>query len=115
MTNLDIANTECRLQIGDVRCSLRFKDPDYCLHVKEYYKGHISEKEPDLTISFDLPTCSQCDLARFCLRCPGIVYLETSYLVGASPSACRYAQWRQYSKNLNDVMVIPSTGSKLPF
>ena len=76
--------------------------------------GNLSEKsfkeiwhtEPSFELkrlrnltSFDLPTCSQCDLARFCVRCPGVVYLETGDFVGASPSACRYAQWRKYSKN----------------
>ncbi|MCK4732770.1 MAG: radical SAM protein [Methanophagales archaeon] len=49
--------------------------------------------------SDDLPTCSKCDLAPFCIRCPGVVYLETGDIVGASASACRYAQWRERSQN----------------
>ena len=49
--------------------------------------------------SADLPTCSTCELAPFCIRCPGVVYLETGDIIGASPSACRYAQWRRYSQN----------------
>ena len=62
--------------------------------------------------SADLPTCSNCDLAPFCIRCPGVVYLETGDLVGASPSACRYAQWRKYTKNQDGVTVMRSAGSK---
>ena len=44
----------------------------------------------------DLTTCPSCDLAPFCIRCPGVVYLETGDIVGASPSACKYARWRKY-------------------
>lgn len=62
--------------------------------------------------SADLPTCSKCDLAQYCIRCPGVVYLETGNIVEASPSACRYAQWRKYSKNQKGVRVMQSTGSK---
>lgn len=50
MVDLDMEDTECRLQIGDVCCSLRFKDPDYCASVREYYEGFLSENVPDLTI-----------------------------------------------------------------
>jgi len=64
--------------------------------------------------SDDLPVCSRCELAQYCVRCPGVVYLETGDIVGASPSACRYAKWRKYSKNQKGkgVMVMQSTGSK---
>jgi len=62
--------------------------------------------------SADLPTCSKCDLAPFCVRCPGVVYLETGDIVGASSSACRYAQWREHSKNQKELTVMQSTGSK---
>ena len=48
--------------------------------------------------SADLPVCSKCDLTPYCIRCPGVVYLETGDIVGASPSACRYAQWRGSSQ-----------------
>lgn len=47
----------------------------------------------------DLPTCSKCELAQYCIRCPGMVYLETGDIVEASSSACRYAQWRKYFRN----------------
>ena len=64
--------------------------------------------------SDDLPVCSRCELAQYCIRCPGVVYLETGDIVGASPSACKYAKWRKYSKNQKGkgVMVMQSTGSK---
>ena len=58
----------------------------------------------------DLTTCPTCDLAPFCIRCPGVVYLETGDIVGASPSACRYAQWRKYSKNQKGITVMQSSG-----
>ncbi len=92
--------------------------------------GNLSEKsfkeiwhtEPSLELkrlrnltSADLPVCSKCELAPFCIRCPGVVYLETGDIVGASPSACRYAQWREYSKNQKSVTVMQSTGSKFLF
>ncbi|RCV62727.1 hypothetical protein C5S53_17640 [Methanophagales archaeon] len=54
MANSDIEYTECRLQIGDVCCSLRFKDPDYCASVRAYYKGFLSENAPDLTIDVNI-------------------------------------------------------------
>jgi len=60
--------------------------------------------------SEDMTTCNTCDLAPYCIRCPGVVYLETGDLVGASPSACRYAEWRRYSRSY---MVMQSTDSAL--
>ena len=50
MDRISTKDTECRLQIGDVCCSLRFKDPAYSSYLKELFKGYISEKEPELTI-----------------------------------------------------------------
>ena len=49
-----IEDTECRLQIGDVCCSLRFKDPEYCASARAYYKGFLSENAPDLTIDVNI-------------------------------------------------------------
>lgn len=63
----------------------------------------------------DLPICSTCDLESFCIRCPGVVYLETGDIVGVSPSACRYAKWRECSANQKDITVMQSTGSKFAF
>ena len=63
----------------------------------------------------DLPICSGCGMASFCVRCPGVVYLETGDIVGASPSACRYAEWRECSTNQRDITVMQSTGSKSVF
>lgn len=42
----------------------------------------------------DLKTCSVCDLASFCNRCPGVAYMETGDLLAPSPSACQFARWR---------------------
>ena len=49
-----IEDTECRLQIGDVCCSLRFKDPAYSSYLKERFKGYISEEEAELTIDISV-------------------------------------------------------------
>lgn len=46
-------NSECRLQIGDICCSLRFKDPLYNKLAQERYKGFLSENEPEITIDID--------------------------------------------------------------
>ena len=73
--------------------------------------SHELKRLRNLT-SADLPVCPKCDLAQYCIRCPGVVYLETGDIVDASPSACRYAQWRKYSKNQKGVTVMQSTGSK---
>ena len=62
--------------------------------------------------SDDLTTCNTCDLAPYCIRCPGVVYLETGDLTGASSSACRYAEWKRYSGNQRDT-VMQRTGSAL--
>ena len=52
--------------------------------------------------SKDLTTCHTCDLTSYCVRCPGVTYLETGDLVGSSQSACRYALWRKDSaKSIN--------------
>ncbi len=45
-------------------------------------------------VDSDLRTCSVCEVASFCLRCPGVAYTETGDVRGASPSACRFARWR---------------------
>ena len=47
-------DTECRLQIGEVCCSLEFADSDYCASVREYYKVFLSEKEPELYIDVNI-------------------------------------------------------------
>ncbi|PXF53678.1 MAG: hypothetical protein C4B56_02060 [Candidatus Methanophagaceae archaeon] len=51
---INIEDTECRLQIGDVCCALRFKDPEYCASVREYYKGFLTKNEPALTIDVNI-------------------------------------------------------------
>lgn len=64
----------------------------------------------DIT-SEDLPKCSRCDLAEFCIRCPGVIYLETCDFTGASENTCKYAQWRKHLKDTKDITVMQSTGS----
>jgi len=51
---LGIYNNECRLQIGDICCSLRFKDTQYCESVRNFYKDFLSKNEPDLTIEVNI-------------------------------------------------------------
>ena len=51
---LSFEDTECRLQIGDICCSLRFDDPEYCASARAYYKGFLSENDPDLTIDVNI-------------------------------------------------------------
>lgn len=43
-----------------------------------------------MTVS-DLPTCSKCELLRWCVRCPGAAYLETDNFHNPSSEACRRA------------------------
>jgi len=38
--------------------------------------------------------CANCDLLKFCVRCPGIAYIETGDPFEKSPNACHYAEWR---------------------
>lgn len=60
--------------------------------------------------SHDLDECSRCDSKAFCIRCPGVTYLETDDIVGASQSACRYAAMRKASQNHQQMNLI-QTGS----
>lgn len=39
----------------------------------------------------DLDECSVCRLARWCVRCPGLAYLEAGSELGKSPTSCRLA------------------------
>jgi radical SAM protein with 4Fe4S-binding SPASM domain len=44
----------------------------------------------ELTVS-DLTECGSCRLARWCVRCPGLAWLETGDELGKSPTSCRLA------------------------
>ncbi len=72
---------ECRLQIGDVCCSLRFKDPAYSTYFNNHFKGFISENDPDLIIdiNIDLKT-DQISMRSSDLLKPGehIFYLKSN-------------------------------------
>lgn len=63
--------------------------------------------------SHDLNVCSGCDLKSFCIRCPGVVYLETGDIVGVSSSACRYAAWRQVSQDEKQITLIQAGSDKI--
>ena len=54
MMNASADSKECRLQIGEFCCSLRFKDADWAASVRNYYNGFLSEKEADLWIDFKI-------------------------------------------------------------
>ena len=45
---------ECKLQIGEFCCSLRFKDAGWAASVMEYFHGFLSEKQPDICIDFEI-------------------------------------------------------------
>ena len=61
--------------------------------------------------SHDLDECSRCESKPFCVRCPGVTYLETNDIVRASPSACRYAAIRKTLENNQQINLI-QTGSE---
>lgn len=54
MTEAFQISKECKLQIGEFCCALRFKDGDYASSVRDYYKGFLSIQAPDLTIDVDI-------------------------------------------------------------
>lgn len=58
MNRDNIKDTECRLQIGDVCCSLRFKDPAYSSYLKERLKEYMSEEEAELTMDISVNVIS---------------------------------------------------------
>ena len=49
-----IDEDECRLKIGDVCCSLRFKDSKYSESVRNFYKDFLSQNKSDLTIDVNI-------------------------------------------------------------
>ncbi|TFH44444.1 MAG: radical SAM protein [ANME-2 cluster archaeon] len=64
--------------------------------------------------SRDLTTCPTCDFTSYCVRCPGVVYLETGDLVGPSQSACRYALWRkEAAKSINQSNTDPHLKTRI--
>ena len=47
----------------------------------------------------DVKECFNCDLKKFCRRCPGAVYLETQKIKVASPTSCKIANLIAHRKN----------------
>lgn len=54
----------------------------------------------------DLQSCSVCDIKNYCIRCPGLVYLETEDIVGSTKSICRFAGVRKDIQNQHVVMAV---------
>jgi radical SAM protein with 4Fe4S-binding SPASM domain len=53
-------------------------------------KSPAARRVHGLTLS-DLKECGSCRLARWCVRCPGLAWLETGDELGRSPTSCRLA------------------------
>ncbi|PXF61398.1 MAG: hypothetical protein C4B59_03950 [Candidatus Methanogaster sp.] len=49
-----IKDADCRLQIGDVCCSLRFDDPAYGVYSRKYFNEFISDDEPELILDISI-------------------------------------------------------------
>jgi len=45
---------ECKLQIGEFCCSLRFTDSNYATSVRNYFDGFLSEEDHDLLIDVEV-------------------------------------------------------------
>ncbi|MDY6958760.1 MAG: hypothetical protein SVK08_06335, partial [Halobacteriota archaeon] len=54
LDDVEVSDNECRIQIGDFCCSLRFKYPDFAASAREHYRGFLSEDDPDLMIDVNL-------------------------------------------------------------
>jgi hypothetical protein len=54
MNTLRMDGAECRLQIGDVCCALRFDDTKYAESVRNFYKDFLSLNEPDIMIDIKI-------------------------------------------------------------
>lgn len=53
---LKTTDRECRLQLGEFCCALRFPtaDADYVTTVKQYFNGFLSENNPDIVVYVDI-------------------------------------------------------------
>jgi hypothetical protein len=45
---------ECRIQIGEFYCSLRFKTAEWAASVRDYYQDYLQENDPDIWIDFEI-------------------------------------------------------------
>lgn len=45
-------------------------------------------------------SCAKCEKLFYCVRCPGVAYLETGDIKSPSPFACEVAEWREEIKPL---------------
>ncbi len=55
---------ECKLQIGDVCISLRFKDTAFSSYLREYFKGYTC-KEPELIVDMNIEEVSDKEFGGF--------------------------------------------------
>ena len=74
------------LRIGRLR-EQRFRELWYTKPSKELTYLRSVQKE-------DIVACTNCSIASFCNRCPGVALSETGLLTGQPPSACRNAAMR---------------------
>jgi radical SAM protein with 4Fe4S-binding SPASM domain len=65
-----------------------------------YQQGNELLDKVRTPTAYDSSPCLNCNLLPFCVRCPGVAYLETGDAFGRSPTACRYAKWRVPKTNM---------------
>jgi radical SAM protein with 4Fe4S-binding SPASM domain len=75
-----------------------------------YQKGHELLDKLRTPTSYNSSPCLNCNLLPFCVRCPGVAYLETGDLFSPAPSACRYAKWRASQKTENKEVIYHEKG-----
>ncbi len=57
----------------------------------DIWKGEALDEIRRLRLD-DLPRCRECDVRRWCVRCPGLALVEDGSLTGPSTAACRTAR-----------------------
>lgn len=51
---MSVNDSECKLQVGDICCSLRVKDPALVSFLNRYYEGFLSDADPALTVDINI-------------------------------------------------------------
>jgi hypothetical protein len=51
---MSVDNSECKLQIGDICCSLRLNDPALVSFLNRYYEGFLTDADPALTVDINI-------------------------------------------------------------
>lgn len=93
-----------RLSLGDLRRQT----------LKEIWQGEIASGIRATGVS-DLPTCNNCELAGYCLRCPGMLYMEkeNSGISGPSSENCRLARAAKEVKNDARQEILRKSGNRV--